>query len=369
MTTTFHRESEGDESDAENDAGSDAEVPAEKKPKRTKKKKHLSRKCKGGIYLEGEVSPAHGSPDKANDVEELVPALNPDEEKKRADDLWSDFLRDVEPNPRKRTVPAANVVSAVGSNKAESETKPSAFAERLVSKVEWEAEAKTTGARRGAAKKATSDAAVDGHGDVGDGNAATLTSITSPGGLERGTNSAPAKAPLRKQGGTTKDTSSMTKRKSNKRKNSRSGSDSSGNDEPPNSVGSDDDFEPVVGPSHRQQREAPQRAHPWKKRGAAANTKQPDATGDESDTDFVKPPAKKPGTVSWAHKKALADDSESDLMSAPKKATKNMTVLSFSSSSVDDDVPAVPRPSPANRGRSRAAPVNYNFGSESSDGF
>ncbi|XP_075732288.1 uncharacterized protein LOC119187124 isoform X4 [Rhipicephalus microplus] len=75
------------------------------------RKKHLSRKCKGGIYLEGEASPAHGSPDKANDAEELVPALNPDEEKKRADDLWSDFLRDVEPNPRKRTVPAASVVS------------------------------------------------------------------------------------------------------------------------------------------------------------------------------------------------------------------------------------------------------------------
>ncbi|KAL3223447.1 hypothetical protein MRX96_049805, partial [Rhipicephalus microplus] len=129
------------------------------------------------------------------------------------------------------------------------------------------------------------------------------------------------------------------------------------------------DLEPVAGPSHRQQREAPQRAHPWKKRGAAAKTKQRDATGDESDTDFVKPPAKKPGTVSRAHKKAPADDSESDLMSAPKKATKNMTVLSSSSSSVDDDVPAVPRPSPANRGRSRAAPVNYNFGSESSDGF
>nr|XP_037291264.1 craniofacial development protein 1-like [Rhipicephalus microplus] len=129
-------ESEGDESDAENDARSDAEVPAGKKPKRTKKKTFVEvltlvyiplptvrmptlrrlgagklMKCKGGIYLEGEASPAHRSPDKANDAEELVPALNPDEEKKRADDLWSDFLRDVEPNPRKRIVPAASVVS------------------------------------------------------------------------------------------------------------------------------------------------------------------------------------------------------------------------------------------------------------------
>ncbi|KAH8018804.1 hypothetical protein HPB51_012194 [Rhipicephalus microplus] len=120
---------------------------------------------------------------------------------------------------------------------------------------------------------------------------------------------------------------------------------------------------------HRQQREAPQRAHPRKKHGAAAKTKQRDATGDEGDTDFVKPPAKKPGAVSRAHKKASADDSESDTMPAPKKATKKMRVRSSSSSSGDDDVPAVPRLSPANRGRSRAAPVNYNFGSDSSDIF
>ncbi|KAL3243432.1 hypothetical protein MRX96_020499 [Rhipicephalus microplus] len=257
---------------------------------------------------------------------------------------------------------------AMASKRAESETKPSAFAERVVPKVEWEAKAKTTGARRGAAKKATGDAAVDGHGDGGDGNAATLTSTTSPGGLERGTDSVPAKAPLRKRGAP-KDTSAITKTKSKKRNNSRSGSDSSGNDEPPNSVGSEDDLEPVAGPSHRQQRKAPQRAHPRKKHGAAAKTKQRDATSDEGDTDFVKPPAKKPGAVSRAHKKAPADDSESDPMSAPKKATKKMRVLSSSSSSGDDDVPAVPRPSPANRGRSRAAPVHYNFGSDSSDGF
>ncbi|KAL3187616.1 hypothetical protein MRX96_025105 [Rhipicephalus microplus] len=136
------------------------------------------------------------------------------------------------------------VEQAVASNKAESETKPSAFAERVVPKVEWEAKAKTTGARRWAAKKATGDAAADGLGDDGDGNPATLTSTTSSGVLERGTDSAPAMAPLRKRGSATKDTSSMTKTKSKKRKNSQSGSDSSGNDEPPNSVGSDDDLDP-----------------------------------------------------------------------------------------------------------------------------
>ncbi|KAL3187617.1 hypothetical protein MRX96_025106 [Rhipicephalus microplus] len=63
---------------------------------------------------------------------------------------------------------------------------------------------------------------------------------------------------------------------------------------------------------HRQQREALQRAHPRKKLGAAAKTKQHDATGDVGDTDFVKPPSKKPGAVLRAHKKAPADDSESD---------------------------------------------------------
>ncbi|KAL3185211.1 hypothetical protein MRX96_031084 [Rhipicephalus microplus] len=124
-------ESDGDESDAENDAGSDAEVPAGKKPKRTKKKQ-LSRKRKGGIYLEGEVSPAHGSPDKADDAEELVPALNPDEEKKRADDLWSDFLRDVEPIPRKRTVPAASAVSKEPSKPSSSTTSPQEAPEKKV---------------------------------------------------------------------------------------------------------------------------------------------------------------------------------------------------------------------------------------------
>ncbi|KAL3187624.1 hypothetical protein MRX96_025110 [Rhipicephalus microplus] len=262
-----------------------------------------------------------------------------------------------------------SIDQAVASNKAESETKPTAFAERVVQKVEWEAKAKTTGARRGAAKKATSDAAVDGHGDVGDGNAATLTSFTSPGGLEQGTESAPTKAPLRKQGGATKDTSSMTKTKSKKGKKSPSGSDSSGNDEPPNSVGSEDDLEPVAGPSHRQQCEAPQRAHSRKKLGAAAKTKQRDTIGDEGDTDFVKPPAKKLGAVSRAHKKAPADDSESDPMSALKKATNKMRVLSSSSSADDDDVPAVPCSSPANGGRSRAVPVKYYLKSESSDGL
>nr|XP_037289487.1 uncharacterized protein LOC119183139 [Rhipicephalus microplus]XP_037289488.1 uncharacterized protein LOC119183139 [Rhipicephalus microplus] len=161
----------------------------------------------------------------------------------------------------------------------------------------------------------------------------------------------------------------MTKTKSKKGKKSPSGSDSSGNDEPPNSVGSEDDLEPVAGPSHRQQCEAPQRAHSRKKLGAAAKTKQRDTIGDEGDTDFVKPPAKKLGAVSRAHKKAPADDSESDPMSALKKATNKMRVLSSSSSADDDDVPAVPRSSPANGGRSRAVPVKYYLKSESSDGL
>ncbi|XP_037500334.1 craniofacial development protein 1 isoform X1 [Rhipicephalus sanguineus] len=124
-------ESEGDESDAENDAGSDAEAPAGKKPKGTKKKQS-SRKRKGGIHLEGDVSPAHDSPDKVDDVEELVSALTPEEEKKKADDLWSDFLRDVEPIPRKRTVPAASAVSQEPSKPSSSTTSPQEVPEKKV---------------------------------------------------------------------------------------------------------------------------------------------------------------------------------------------------------------------------------------------
>ncbi|KAL1431885.1 hypothetical protein MTO96_013974 [Rhipicephalus appendiculatus] len=124
-------ESEGDESDAENDAGSDAEVPAGKKPKGTKKKQS-SRKRKGGIHLEGEASPAHSSPDKTGDAEELVSALTPEEEKKKADDLWSDFLRDVEPIPRKRTIPAASGVSQEPSKPSSSTTSPQEVPEKKV---------------------------------------------------------------------------------------------------------------------------------------------------------------------------------------------------------------------------------------------
>ncbi|KAL1432034.1 hypothetical protein MTO96_013397 [Rhipicephalus appendiculatus] len=252
--------------------------------------------------------------------------------------------------------------------KAESETKPSAFAERVVPKVEWEAKAKTTGARRGAAKKATTDATADGHGD---GSAATATGSTSPDGPERAADSAPAKAPQRKRGGATKDKPSKTKTKSKKRKNSWSGSDSSENNESPHSVGSGDDLEPVAGPSHRQQSKR-QRADPPKKHGAAAKAAQRDAAGGEGDNDFVKPPAKKPGAVPRAAKKApaakqapAAEDSDSDPMPAPKKAAKKMWVVT-SSSSDDDYAPSVPRP--ANSGRSRAAPAKYDFGSDS-DGF
>lgn len=105
-------ESEIDESDAENDAGDDAEIPAGKKRKVTTKKQS-SRKRKGGISLEGEDSPAHesASPNTAGDAEEPTSMLTPEEEKKKADLLWSDFLRDVEPIPKKRTIPAMSAVT------------------------------------------------------------------------------------------------------------------------------------------------------------------------------------------------------------------------------------------------------------------
>ncbi|XP_049267876.1 DNA topoisomerase 2-beta [Rhipicephalus sanguineus] len=259
---------------------------------------------------------------------------------------------------------------AAAPKKAESETKPSAFAERVVPKVEWEAKTKATGARRGA-KKATNDATADGHGDDGDGNAATATGRTSPEVPERATDSAPAKAPQHKRGGATKDKPSKTKAK--KRKNSWSGSDSSENDESLISLGSDDDVKPVAGPSHRHQQDERQRAQPPKKHGAAAKTAQHDAAGGEADKDFVKPPAKKPGAISRTAKKAsvakqapAADDSDSDPVPAPKKAAKKMRVV-MSSSSDDDYAPSVPRPTTSSSGRTKAPPVKYDFGSDSDE--
>lgn len=115
-------ESEGDESDAENDAGSDAEVPAGKKRKAAKRKSS-SRKRKGGIHLEGEDSAAHDNPNVKGDTEDPVSTLSPEDEKKKADLLWSDFLRDVEPIPKKRTVPSSSVV-AEPSKPSSSSTNP-----------------------------------------------------------------------------------------------------------------------------------------------------------------------------------------------------------------------------------------------------
>lgn len=115
-------ESEGDESDAENDAGSDAEVPAGKKRKAAKKRPS-SRKRKGGIHLEGEDSVEHDSPNMKGDTEDPLSTLSPEDEKKKADLLWSDFLRDVEPIPKKRTVPSSSVV-AEPSKPSSSSTNP-----------------------------------------------------------------------------------------------------------------------------------------------------------------------------------------------------------------------------------------------------
>ncbi|XP_070386062.1 craniofacial development protein 1-like isoform X1 [Dermacentor albipictus] len=117
-------ESDIDESDAENDAGGDAEVPATKKRKVTRKKQS-SRKRKGGICLEGEDSPGRDSvsPNTAGDAEETTSMLTPEEEKKKADLLWSDFLRDVEPIPKKRTIPAVTAV-AEPSKPSSSTTSP-----------------------------------------------------------------------------------------------------------------------------------------------------------------------------------------------------------------------------------------------------
>ncbi|KAH6946897.1 hypothetical protein HPB50_015967 [Hyalomma asiaticum] len=126
--------------------------------------------------------------------------------------------------------------------KTESETMPSAFAERVVPKIEWEAKAKVAGARRGP-KKVANEPTADGQGD--DGNDAASTGRTSHDGPKRAAASASIKAPQRKRGGATKGKPSKAKKK----KNSWSGSDTSEGEEPFMSLGSDDDSKPVAGPS------------------------------------------------------------------------------------------------------------------------
>uniref|UniRef100_A0A0C9R250 Craniofacial development protein 1 n=1 Tax=Amblyomma americanum TaxID=6943 RepID=A0A0C9R250_AMBAM len=102
-----------DASEAENCVGSDDEESAVKKRKKSKKKP-VSRKRKGGIHLDGEDDPVCNSAGSgAEDGEKETPAaLTEEEEKKRADQLWSDFLKDVEPIPKKRSAPVTNTVTA-----------------------------------------------------------------------------------------------------------------------------------------------------------------------------------------------------------------------------------------------------------------
>uniref|UniRef100_A0A1E1XAS8 Craniofacial development protein 1 n=1 Tax=Amblyomma aureolatum TaxID=187763 RepID=A0A1E1XAS8_9ACAR len=100
-----------DASDAENFVGSDYEKSAVKKRKKSKKEP-VSRKRKGGIHLNGDDPVRKSADSGAEDGERETPAaLTEEEEKKKADQLWSDFLQDVEPVPKKRTAPATSAVS------------------------------------------------------------------------------------------------------------------------------------------------------------------------------------------------------------------------------------------------------------------
>ncbi|XP_065280269.1 DNA topoisomerase 2-alpha-like [Dermacentor albipictus] len=251
---------------------------------------------------------------------------------------------------------------AAAPKKTANETKPSAFAERVVPKIEWEAKTKTAGVRRGP-RKAANDANAEDHGDDDDGNAGALAGRTSPDAQPDGAaSSSSARAPQRKRGGAVKAKPSGSKAVTKKRKNSTS---------------DDDDDEPAAGPSHQEERHP----DPPKKRGAPAKSSQRDAAADEGDEDFVRAPAKKPAASSRAAKKApaarqapkAADDSDSDAQPVQKKAAakkKRVVLSSSSSSSDDDDAPYVATPMPSGAstsGRARAPQVKYNFGSDSDE--
>lgn len=111
-------ESDGDASDAENKVtGSDSEAEVKKRKKKGGKSSR-PRKRKGGLFLEDEERPATteaptvAQADSTQDFDEL----SPEEEKKKADQLWADFLRDVEPVPKRPRSPSHFKPSAVLNN-------------------------------------------------------------------------------------------------------------------------------------------------------------------------------------------------------------------------------------------------------------
>lgn len=100
-----------DASDAENCVGSDDEDSAVKNRKKSRKEL-VSRKRTGGIHLDGEDDPVCKSAGScAEDGKKETSGASSEEEKKRADQLWSDFLQDVEPVPKKRTAPATSAIN------------------------------------------------------------------------------------------------------------------------------------------------------------------------------------------------------------------------------------------------------------------
>ncbi|KAK8770642.1 hypothetical protein V5799_012893 [Amblyomma americanum] len=255
--------------------------------------------------------------------------------------------------------------------KTETETKPSALRECVVSKIEWEAEKidKGTGPHRGARK-----ADHDDHDDH-DSGASAECSPDDPGQLVL------SKAPQRNRAASAETEPSGSKPKPVKRKNSWSGSSES--EGVPMTSGSDSDKVypdvPAAGPSKRQPPRQQQLEH--KKRGPPATSQRQMAADDNvdeeargDDEDF-KPsgevPSRKPPMALRAAKKTtkeVAADSDSDAAPLPPKAPKNIRAM-LSSSDDEEGSPAVPMPPqrPAG-GRSRAA-VKYDFGSDSEEEF
>lgn len=90
-------ESEGDLTDCDNDAESDVEAATSKKGKKGK----AAGKRRGGTKP-GACEAGPPEDRAAEDLSELTRA-----EKEKADLLWADFLKDVEPLPKKRPPPAA----------------------------------------------------------------------------------------------------------------------------------------------------------------------------------------------------------------------------------------------------------------------
>lgn len=130
-------ESDGGISEGEDGAESDVEAGVAKKTKKGKRQAAASRKRRDGMKLDEEMGVGEASPEDkvAEETNELA-------ETKKADLLWADFLKDVEPPPKMRSAqaspttsnpkPAATPVAATPGEKKVKITKVMNFAGETV---------------------------------------------------------------------------------------------------------------------------------------------------------------------------------------------------------------------------------------------